>query len=113
MALVAAILLALFVLPTGWGHVAVVTGLAVELGEAAFWWQFTHRRPPVVGVATLFGRDAVVIAPCRPEGQVKLDGELWRASCAAGAEPGDRVRIVGLQGLTLVVDPERSPCASS
>ncbi len=104
MALVAAILLVVFVLPARWGFAALLAGLAVELGEVAFWWRFTHRRAPVVGVGTLIGRGAVVIVPCRPEGQVKLDGEVWRASCAAGADPGDVVRVVELHGLTLVVD---------
>ena len=39
-------------------------------------------------------------------GQVRVQGELWRAHCPEGADSGDRVRIVGLDGLTLEVARE-------
>jgi membrane-bound serine protease (ClpP class) len=58
----------------------------------------------VVGAQTLIGREATVISPCRPEGQVRLDGEIWQARCAAGADPGDTVRVTARDGLLLVVD---------
>ena len=35
---------------------------------------------------------------------MRLDGETWDARCAAGASPGDEVRITGRDKLTLVVD---------
>ena len=44
---------------------------------------------------------------CRPYGQVRLDGELWRALCADGADPDDHVVIEAVEGLTLVVVPDR------
>ncbi|HSC50137.1 MAG TPA: NfeD family protein, partial [Gaiellaceae bacterium] len=57
------------------------------------------------GAQTLIGKEAVVSEPCRPAGQVRLDGEIWQARCSAGASPGDRVRVVGRDGLTLLVEP--------
>jgi membrane protein implicated in regulation of membrane protease activity len=45
-----------------------------------------------------------VVTPCAPLGQVRLNGELWRASCPEGAEAGDEVRVVALDGLTLLVE---------
>ena len=42
---------------------------------------------------------------CRPDGQVQLDGEIWQARCAAGADAGDSVRVVGRDRLVLVVEP--------
>jgi membrane protein implicated in regulation of membrane protease activity len=42
--------------------------------------------------------------PCRPEGQVQLDGEIWQARCADGAEEGDSVRVVARDRLVLVVE---------
>ena len=42
---------------------------------------------------------------CRPLGEVSVRGEIWQARCEAGADAGDIVRIVGLDGLTLVVEP--------
>src|SRR5258706_437601 len=61
------------------------------------------RNRKAVGAETLIGREAVVITPCRPTGQVQLDGEIWEATCEAGAGDGDRVRITGRDGLTLTV----------
>jgi membrane protein implicated in regulation of membrane protease activity len=103
-ALVVAILLAFLVLPAPWDWLAVGAGGAIEVGEAAFWWRWSHRRRPAVGAEALVGRDAVVVARCRPDGQVRLQGELWAARCEAGADVGDAVRVVRLDGLTLVVE---------
>ena len=71
-----------------------------------FGWNRTvkHRRR-VVGAQTMIGRDAVVITACRPRGQVRVDGEIWQAQCAADALVGDSVRVVDREGLTLVVEP--------
>ena len=63
----------------------------------------TNRK--AVGAETLIGREAVVTLPCRPVGQVRLDGEIWEARCEAGASPGDRVRVTGREKLTLIVEP--------
>jgi membrane protein implicated in regulation of membrane protease activity len=97
-ALVAGILLALFVVDGAWEWAAVAGGGAVELGEAWFWWRWSHRRRAAVGVEALVGRVAEVDA----DGWLRLNGERWRVR---GAGPGERVRVVGVEGLTLVVEP--------
>ena len=104
MALVVAVLCALLFLDPPWSYLAVIGGATVEIGESAFWIRFSRRRRPRVGAETLIGREAVVVVPCRPEGQVRLDGELWQARCGDAADPGDRVRVRALDGLTLLVD---------
>jgi membrane-bound serine protease (ClpP class) len=105
MALVVGLLLALFVLDAPWSYVAVGAGAAIELGEAWFWWWFSRRGAPTVGVQTLVGRSAVVTAACRPRGQVRVAGELWQARCDAGADEGESVRVVKVDRLELVVEP--------
>ena len=104
MALLIALLLALFVLPAEWGYVAIAAGFVIEVGEVWFWWWRSHRRKPSVGIETLVGRSATVATACRPSGQVRVAGELWQAHCAEGADPGDVVRVVSVQGLELVVE---------
>ena len=104
MALVVAVLLAIFVVPAPWDYVVVGAGGAVEVGEAALWWRWTHRRKPFVGAEAMVGAEALVVEPCRPLGRVRLQGELWAARCAEGADAGDTVRVLGLDGLTLVVE---------
>jgi membrane protein implicated in regulation of membrane protease activity len=103
---VAAVALALFVLPRPWGLVAVIAAAFVELGETWFWVRFSQRRRIQAGAETLIGARAEVVSPCRPTGQVRLAGELWQARCEAGAEPGETVRVTGREGLTLLVEPE-------
>lgn len=104
MVLVGAILLAVFVLPVPWSVVAVSAAAAVEVGEAFFWIWLSRRRRVQMGPETLIGATAEVVAPCRPTGQVRIQGELWRARCPGGADVGERVRVRELDGLTLVVE---------
>ena len=105
MILVGAILLALFVLPSPWGLVAVLGALVVEVGETAFWIWLSKRRRPQVGAEALIGARAEVVSPCRPIGTVRVAGELWRARCDQGADRGDAVRVSSIDGLTLDVEP--------
>lgn len=107
--LIIALALALFVLPTPW-NVAVVAGAAVwELATAlgGLWW--SQRYEAKVGMEALMGREVEVRTACRPLGEIRVRGEIWRARCERGADAGDRVRIVGLEGLTLVVEPVTPP----
>ncbi len=104
MLLVGAILLAVFVLPEPWGLVAVGGAGVVEVAEARFWIQLSRRWPARVGREALIGAPAVVVSACRPDGQVRVHGELWRARCAAGADVGETVRIRAVEGLTLLVE---------
>jgi membrane-bound serine protease (ClpP class) len=103
---VVAVAFALFVLPRPWGLVAVIAAAIVELGETWFWVRFSQRRRIRAGAETLIGAPAEVVSPCRPSGQVRLAGELWQARCEAGADAGQRVRVIGREGLTLLVEPE-------
>ena len=61
-------------------------------------------RPPTTGAAGMIGQRAVVRAALDPEGQVQLDGELWRAVAEDAPVPaGETVRVTGVDGLTLRV----------
>ena len=107
--LLAAFLLAVFVLPSPWGLYVVVAGAVFEIAEAWLWWGWSKRRTPAVGLETIVGRRATVTAPCRPRGQVRIAGELWTAVCPAGADTGAQVEVVSYDadGLTLHVEPAR------
>jgi membrane-bound serine protease (ClpP class) len=105
MSLIIALALALFVLPAPWNVIAVTVAALWELATALFglWW--SQRHAAKVGVEALMGREVEVRRACRPLGEVRVRGEIWRARCNEGADAGDSVRIVGLEGLTLVVEP--------
>jgi len=39
------------------------------------------------------------------EGQIDIRGEIWRAESAVALEPGTAVRVLAVNGLTLMVEP--------
>jgi membrane-bound serine protease (ClpP class) len=75
-----------------------------------------HREQPVrAGHEELIGAPAEVRTSLDPEGQVWIEGALWRARLAgdgAALRPGDRVTVEAIEGLTLVVRPEASPAGT-
>ncbi len=59
--------------------------------------------------AALVGRTGLARDRLAPEGYVRLGSELWRARLGPGCdavEPGARVRVRSVSGLTLVVEPQ-------
>lgn len=104
MLLLGGILLAIFVLPSPWGIIAVFVGGIVDIAEslALLWW--SKRRKSVSGAEALVGQKAVVVTPLRPTGQVRVAGELWAARSESGADAGGEVVVRAVDGLTLSVD---------
>ena len=68
--------------------------LPVWVLELLGWNRSVKHRRRAVGAETLIGREALVTTACRPNGQVRLDGELWEARCEAGADAGETVTVV-------------------
>jgi membrane protein implicated in regulation of membrane protease activity len=99
----------LFFLPSPWGIVAVCVAAVVEVGEYFAWQRFLRRYRIRSGPETLVGAEAEVVRRCDPLGQVRLRGELWRARCDGPLEPGEVVRVAGIEGLTLLVEPANGP----
>ena len=105
MAALLAILLAIFVLPSHWGLVAIIAGLTIEVGEAWLWIRLSRRWRVVTGAEGLVGRRAEVVEACRPDGRVRIHGELWRAHCPSGADAGTSVVVRRVRDLVLEVEP--------
>jgi membrane-bound serine protease (ClpP class) len=100
-----AIVLAIFVLPSPWGLVAVVVAAVLEIAETGLFLWWSQRRKASVGVESLVGREGVVLSDLWPEGQIRIAGEIWRARCDGGCEPGTRVVVRAVDGLMLDVEP--------
>ena len=100
-----AILLALTVLPSPWGVIAIVVAFTLDAAETAFFVRWSKRRRATVGVETLVGKTAVVVRSLTPRGQVTLDGEVWEARGPAGIAPGEEVVVIAVEGLVLDVEP--------
>jgi membrane-bound serine protease (ClpP class) len=99
--------LVLFHVIEGWWAIFLLLGVGLfELSQTAFWLRYTNRRTAVVGAEALVGRVVEVSEECRPNGRIRVAGELWNAHCPEGAARGEHVRITGLDGLTLEVARE-------
>jgi membrane-bound serine protease (ClpP class) len=86
----------LVIIPT----VAVTAGIflfALTAGVRAL------SRPPQLGAEALVGATGTASGPLTPEGQIKLQGEIWRAVADRPVSDGAPVRVVGIEGLTLRV----------
>ncbi len=107
MTLVIAILLVVLGKVHGNWAIALVAGTAtLEVAQNVYWLWYSQRRAVQVGAETLLGRVVEVAEDCRPNGHVRVQGELWGARCDEGASRGERVRVVGRDGLTLEVERE-------
>jgi membrane-bound serine protease (ClpP class) len=64
----------------------------------------SRRRPVTTGQEEMIGSQARVIEWHGDAGRVRIHGELWHARGPAGLQPGQTVRVVGIDGLTLEVE---------
>jgi membrane-bound serine protease (ClpP class) len=66
-----------------------------------------QQRPAVTGEQGMIGQRAVALSAIAPgaTGSVAVHGETWRARAEAPVSPGDRLRVVAIDGLTLTVEP--------
>lgn|SRR5690606_11969849 len=112
----------------GWVVVLVVAWIAAELfgwPKKAVWiiagawaakdvllyplvWRAYEQRDSDASAYPAAGTPGVVLRRLDPKGAVRIRGERWSAVAAEGAapvEPGERVRVVGREGMTLIVEP--------
>ncbi|NWO56301.1 NfeD family protein [Chromohalobacter israelensis] len=64
-----------------------------------------QRHRPQGGQEELVGQVATVLAGFEVQGKVMVHGERWRARCSRRLARGQQVRIVAVDGLTLMVEP--------
>ncbi len=83
---------------------AVVSGLfvfmVVRMAAQA------RRRPVVSGTRTLIGASGEALSELTVEGWARIQGEIWRVRSTLPVAQGQRVRVKGLDGATLVVEPQ-------
>lgn len=81
-----------------------LAGIVVFLGKLAFTAMRTRSISGAVGMIDEIGQCLTTIAPGQI-GRVSAHGEIWSARAEERIEPGDRVRIAAVEGLTLKVAP--------
>lgn len=105
MLLLGGIFLAVFVVPWPWGIATVVGGGVLDIAESLILLRWSRRRRAVTGAQALVGKTGVVAT----RAQVRVAGELWHATAPEELVPGDKVKIVSVDGLTLAVEREGPP----
>ena len=104
-----ALLVALLFLPSPWGWIVVIVAAVIDVVETGtfVWWSRRRRRltRPAVGVEDLVGRIGIAATALVPEGQVRVQGEIWAARSRSQVARGDRVVVRSVDGLVLHVDP--------
>jgi membrane-bound serine protease (ClpP class) len=65
-----------------------------------------RRRPVVTGTASLIGRMGTATAWSGSGGDLLVQGERWRGRATTPLRPGQAIRVVGREGLTLLVEPQ-------
>ena len=82
---------------------AVIGVLAlVELLEIFLWLRWRRVRS-MTGPEGIVGARGKTISDCRPEGQVRVKGQIWNARCKEGVAAGQEVVVRAAEGLKLIV----------
>jgi membrane-bound serine protease (ClpP class) len=88
-----AIVLAIFLLPSPWGLVAICAAIVIDLAEIGFGLWYAKKRRVQTGADALIGAVGTVVVRIDPEGQIRVAGELWQARSDRPLDPGDSVRV--------------------
>ena len=99
-----AALVVLLILPSPWNLIVSGACFVGFVGEVGFWHRKVRGKRKRVGVEALIEAEGTVLTPSHPIGQVLVVGERWEARCDEGADPGEKVRVVAIEGLTLTVE---------
>jgi membrane protein implicated in regulation of membrane protease activity len=91
-----------------WGLAILMLALAVYSGVMYRVGRQTFFIRPKVAAENIIGSEGSVTKPLSPEGYVKVQGVLWKATCnETKLEIGDEVLVVGMEGLRLIVKPKK------
>ncbi|MCX6025515.1 MAG: hypothetical protein NTY23_04515 [Chloroflexi bacterium] len=100
------------------GH---VTGVSWPLAAGAtlmtigFFWLVVHqslkahRQRPTMDLSRLIGVIGETLTEVRGSGSIQLASETWSARSREALPPGTRVRVVGREGLVLLIEPAAQP----
>ena len=63
-----------------------------------------QRRKPVIGPKALIGKIGITISDLNPDGEMRVEGEIWHARSISGKiRKGERVKVIKREGLVLLV----------
>src|SRR4029453_13148670 len=84
------------------GSALATAGMVLAIGGAA--WS-ARKRAPATGSEQMIGMRGEVVGWTGALGSVRVHGEIWSARADRPLQVNDTVRVVGREGLTLIVEP--------
>jgi membrane-bound serine protease (ClpP class) len=84
------------------GSALATAGMIFAIGGAAW---AARKRKPATGSEQLIGTRGEVVSWSDRRGSVRVVGEIWSARSDRSLQVNDSVRVVGREGLTLIVEP--------
>ncbi len=96
------------------GLVEIELGLLVVFGVIAglyIRWIIgpLKRRTKLTGAETMLGKIGVAVVDLKPKGEVRVDGEIWRAESLSGViQKGEQIRVKAFKGLVVLVERVQS-----
>ncbi len=103
----------LYVNPDGGPAVNLLLTLIVTGASVGIFWLMArsvlkaHQIVPSLDPARLIGQVGEARSAIDPVGSAYVGGELWTAKAYSTIAPGSRIRVVGREGLLLVVEAEK------
>ena len=95
-------ILAYFFLEGTWRIVVIVGLLLSDVVEIAIWLRW-RKRKAITGAEAMVGVVGVALTDLSPEGQVKVQGQIWKAVADENLEQGQSVEVTEVDGLRLRV----------
>lgn len=90
-----------------YSFIATFAAASATLTFATVWFALKARRRPVVsGSAEIIGASGAALSDFEREGWAQVRGETWRVVSSAPLAGGERLRVTGIEGLTLRVEPD-------
>ena len=96
-----------YVLPMAWALPLYVVVLVVSATLYGLIYR-THRQPVTTGKESMLGREVKAAESFQVQGRVRYQNVLWKARSQEPLAEGDRATIVGMHGMTLLVQQARS-----
>lgn len=91
-------------------HWTTAIGLALPFALITSWLVSialrARRNKVVTGMEGMVGMEATAVGELNPAGTVLVRGEYWKARASQPVSPKTHVRVTGIEGLTLQVEPE-------
>ena len=102
-------LLLLLLIPEPWNVAATFAALALFSLEVFYFYRRMRGVKVVTGAENLVGAVGKTVEQLDPEGQIRVQGELWQARASEAVPAGTNVRVVAIDDLTLEVETAETP----